>query len=67
MEIKTDNQIAKHFIERPSLSNEEAQEIVMLKGFGMFSISLKPQNIHMLAERLPEIPNEEVIFNDTVL
>lgn len=58
-EKDTDNQVLKYNFDSPNLNRRVAKWIEMLGLFEIFPIPLKPGNIHIVADALSRIPNDE--------
>jgi len=56
-EILTDNQVLKHFFDKPRLSRREARWLETLGNFGIFPITLKQGKIHVLGDALSRAPH----------
>ena len=56
-EVFTDNQVLKSFFAKPKISQREARWLETLGNFGIFPITLKPGNIHVLGDVLSRAPH----------
>lgn len=56
-EILTDNQVFKHFFTKPKMSRKKARWLETLEDFGIFPITLKPGNTHVLGDVLSRAPH----------
>lgn len=59
-----DNLVLKRFSANQNFSGTKARKLEIIGSFGIFHITLKPEEIQVLVEAMSRVPNGEAVVND---